>query len=281
MNQSQNTTVSPIVPVSSFTQDKAHSIRSSRFVPLQPSYYASVLNDYGYFVKSIHSGRARNEDRKAHQNVITTFQKETALTEVGDVFPRITLKQSHLYGADQAFFGIFRLWCKNGAAMRLSGSQSQRVRHTGDAKSQFEAAIAELVAQTDLVADLVKSMSSRDVTPTQVAEFTREVARIRLGESDSISNIQYQDLMRVHRSADAGQDAFTVFNVVQENIMRYGLRYVSSSLNEQGQTMTRNMTARPLGTARINGLTQDVETSRTVDTNVSIWDAAQKILMGA
>jgi hypothetical protein len=260
----------------SFTQDERHATKSAKFVPLQPSHYADVLNRYGYKLVSLKSGHARNPDRAAHQTTIATYQKETPMA-VGDVFARITLKIPHLYGAAEIFNAFLRLACLNGAAIRLSGTDRLKVRHTGDALSQFETGIAAVVSQTDAMNDSIREMMARNVTPAQVADFVRQSAILRLGQAENISSIQYGDLMRVRRSVDSNQDAFTVYNVVQENLMRFGLRYVSNSVDTQGNPMVRHMTARPILRQRGG----EIETVRSVDLNVSLWDAAQKILMGA
>lgn len=264
-------------PKTSFTQDQKHDSKSDRFITLQPSHYANILAQYGYNLVRLNEGRARKEENKNHQTTVAVYQKETALTEVGDVFPRIYLKIPHLYGAATGFSGLYRLWCKNGAATKLNQTETFKVRHTGDAQSQFENLVAGLVAETDALSDLVKTMSAKDVTPTQVADFAREVASLRLGQGENIVKIEFSDLLKVRRQADTGSDAFTIYNIVQENVMRYGIRYLSQSMDNQGRPVLRNMTARPV--ASIRG--QDRDSVRSIDLNVEIMEAAKKILLSA
>lgn len=268
-------------PVNSFTQDQKHVSKSDRFVPVRPEWGAEILNEYGYFLKSLHVGRARKEANALHQTTIATYQNETALA-VGDIFPRITLKIPHIYGAIEAFAAFLRLSCLNGNAYRLSDSGRTKVRHVGDALTQFETVVRALVANTEEMNDSIREMMAKNVTPAQVVEFTREVAKLRLGslpgETDSnIVSVQYDDLLKVRRATDAGQDAFTVYQVEQEAIMRHGLRYVTQSIDNAGRTNLKHMTARPITRNRQG----EIETVRSVDLNASIWDAAKKILMAA
>lgn len=268
-------------PVNSFTQDQKHVSKSDKFVPVRPEWGAEILNEYGYFLKSLHVGRARKTENAAHQTTIATYQNETALA-VGDIFPRITLKIPHIYGAIEAFAAFLRLSCLNGNAYRLSDSGRTKVRHVGDALTQFETVVRALVANTEEMNDSIREMMAKNVTPAQVVEFTREVAKLRLGslpgETDSnIVSVQYDDLLKVRRATDAGQDAFTVYQVEQEAIMRHGLRYVTQSIDNAGRTNLKHMTARPITRNRQG----EVETVRSVDLNASIWDAAKKILMAA
>jgi hypothetical protein len=269
-------------PVSktSFTQDTKHDSKSDKFKVIVPEYGQELLSDYGYKRVSLHTGRARKLENVNHQTTIATYQNETAL-KVGDIFPRITLKIPHIYGAVEAFAAFLRLACLNGNAYRLTDSGKTKIRHTGDAQSQFEATIKLLVDHTAEMNDSIRELQARNVTPDQVAEFTQEVARLRLGslpgdKDSNIVSVQYDDLLRVRRAADSGQDAFTVYQIEQENVLKYGLRYMTRSIDEvTGRTNLRQLVARPI-TRTAQG---EIETVRSVDMNVSIMELARKILL--
>ena len=265
-----------IVSKNSFTQDERHSSKSAKFVPIKPEFGAEILNEYGYFLKSLNVGRARKVENAQHQTTIATYQNETPQA-VGDIFARITLKIPHIYGAIVPFWGFLRLSCLNGNAMKLSHSKADRIAHTGDALSQFENTVRQMVAGVSEMNDTIREMSAREVTPSQVADFVRLVAAQRLGDNDKIVSVQYADLLQVRRATDSGRDAFTISQIVQEALMRHGLRYTVESQNEAtGLVTRRNLVARPLQRTRQG----DIETSRSVDMNVSLMDAAREILMG-
>ena len=282
---SQNSALNLVQPVSqnepvaknSFTQDERHETKSAKFVPIKPEWGAEILRDHGYFLKSLNVGRARKLENVAHQTTIATYQSETAL-KVGDIFPRITLKIPHIYGAIEAFSAFLRLSCLNGNAFRLNQSEKTKIKHLGDATSQFETVVKLLVSQTEAMNESIRAMQAKDVTPTQVADFVREVATLRLGTSESIKNVQFADLLKVRRATDSGRDAFTTYQVVQENLMRYGIRYQNETIDDQGRTNVRNMTARPIVRRTATG---ENETVKSVDLNASLYESALKILMGA
>lgn len=259
----------------SFTQDQRHESKSAKFVPIRPEFGAEILREHGYFLKSLNMGRARKLENAAHQTTIATYQNETPQA-VGDIFARITLKIPHIYGAIVPYWGFLRLSCLNGNALKLASTNVGRIPHTGDALSQFESTVKQMVGHVSELNDSIRSMMSRDVTPTQVAEFVREVATLRLGTSESIKNIRYEDLLKVRRATDSGRDAFTTYQVVQENLMRYGIRYQTESQDQHGITNVRQMVARPITRTRQG----DVETVRSVDLNASLYDSALQILMG-
>jgi Domain of unknown function (DUF932) len=267
---------SQVQNVNSFNQDQRHVSKSNKFVPVQPSFGAEILNEYGYFLKSLNVGQARKTENAAHQTTVATYQNETPQA-VGDIFARITLKIPHIYGAIVPYWGFLRLSCLNGNAFKLSHTNVGRISHTGDALNHFESTVRQMVAGVSEVNDSIREMMAREVNPTQVAEFVREVAQLRLGTNENIKTIQYQDLLKVRRATDSGRDAFTTYQVVQENLMRYGLRYTSETRDQHGRNNVRNMVARPI-TRTAQG---DIETVRSVDLNASLYDTALKILMAA
>lgn len=260
----------------SFTQDERHLSKSDKFVPVAPKWGAEILNEYGYFLKSLNVGRARKLENANHQTTIATYQNETPQA-VGDIFARITLKIPHIYGAIVPYWGFLRLSCLNGNALKLASAKVDRIPHTGDALSQFEKTVRTMVNSVAELNDSIREMQAREVNATQVAEFVREIAALRLPQNESIKNVQYSDLLTVRRSTDSGRDAFTTYQVVQENLMRYGLRYQTETIDQQGRTNVRQMVARPITRTRQG----EVETVRSVDLNASLYDSALKILMAA
>ena len=265
----------PVVK-NSFTQDERHESKSAKFVPVAPKWGAEILKEHGYFLKSLSMGRARKLENAAHQTTIATYQNETP-QRVGDIFARITLKIPHIYGAIVPYWGFLRLSCLNGNALKLASTNVGRIAHTGNSLSQFEATVLQMVAGVEQLNDSIREMQAREVTPTQVAEFVREIASLRLGQGENIKNVQFADLLKVRRNTDSGRDAFTTYQVVQENLMRYGIRYQTESQDANGITTVRNVVARPI-TRTAQG---EIETSRSVDLNASLYDSALKILMGA
>jgi hypothetical protein len=259
----------------SFNQDARHESKSEKFVPVRPEWGAEILNEYGYFLKSLSVGRAKKEENRNHQTTIATYQNETEL-QVGDIFPRITLKIPHIYGAIQAFAAFLRLSCKNGNAVRLGQERAPRIAHLGDALSKFETTVRGIVSYTEELNDSIREMKAREVTADQLVEFVKAAVDLRLGQNPNINSVQFQDLLTVRRQTDAGRDAFTNWQIVQEALMRYGFRYQVKTVSQDGIESVRNMLARPV--ASIRG--QDTESVRSVDLNADLRDAALRILMG-
>ena len=266
--------MSQFIPVStSFVQDKAHLTKTQKFVAIQPSQVEAALKPYGFNLVSLKTGRARLADRADHQTTIARYRSENEL-KINGLSMDLVFKIPHLYGAIEAFLGTYRQVCSNGLVVGQKFFECPRIRHVGNALNQLETLIPIIIAKHNELADSIREMQSRNVTPEALAIFVKEIAQLRLGQNEKIVSIQYNDLMRVRRDADNGQDVFSILNVVQENVMRYGLRYQTETTAQDGTKLIRNMNARPV-------TRNENESVKSVDLNASIWDAATRILMAA
>ena len=203
-------------------------------------------------------------------------------TEVHRVLAALDRGEECSYDADidgyvQAFLGTYRQVCSNGLVVGQKFFEAPRIRHTGDALDQIEGLVAGLVSKHDQLIEFIKELQSRDVSPQGLSEFLERAVALRLENSENVQNVQYSDLLTVRREADTNKDAYTIYNVVEENINRHGFRYQVKNTDENGIVNIRNMVARPLGYRR----GQDVETSRSVDYKSELTDIAYEFLKAA
>jgi Domain of unknown function (DUF932) len=261
----------------SFIQDQRHVTKSERFVAIQPLHIAEVLKDSGFSLVALKSGKAKSSDRASHQTTIARYRSDVEL-KINGLHMDLVFKVPHLYGALEAFLGTFRQVCSNGLVVGTKFFEGPRIRHSTSGLSQLNKLIPAMIAKHNELVEFIQVMQSKDVNPQAVAEFVRAAAKLRLKDVKNVSEVNFNDLMRVRRDADTGSDAFTVFNVVQENLMRYGMRYAIQTVNPETQAFeTRNMTTRPLLTTRAG----QGESIRSVDVNASLWDLASGILLAA
>lgn len=262
----------------SFVQDQRHLSKSEKFVAVQPSQIATVLNDHGFDLVHLKTGRAKLEDRQNHQTTIARYRSRDAFGVDGAFFD-LLFKVPHLYGAIEARLGFFRGVCANAwNSGRLV--ERAKIRHVGDTLQQIDTLIPFLVSQREAMVDQIRLMQSRNVTPDQLAYLAKEVAHLRLRDAlnnVTVENIQYNNLITPRRQEDTGSDLYSVINVLQENVMRFGLRYQTVSQDENGISNVRNLVARPVMRNRQG----EIESVRSMDLNGSIWELAQNLLKTA
>jgi hypothetical protein len=252
----------------SFVQDSRHATKSQRFVPVQPSQLALVLADHGFSLNHLKTGHARNPERADHQTTIARYVAHDSAdicSLLGDGSSLdLLVRAPHLTGAIELRLGFFRGVCANqwNAGKLLA---SVRVSHMGNCLETLNRAIPQLVAQRSELADAITRMSAQTVTPAQLAGLAQSVADIRMAGIDNVQRAHVSDLLRPRRAADARSDLFSVANVLQENALRFGMRY---ELAGAEAIRSRNMITRKV-----------IETSATaIEMTGNIWEAAAQLL---
>ena len=280
----------------SFVQDARHTTKSERFVAIQPSAIAEVLLDHGFSLASIKTGSARKPDRAHHQTTIARYRHSDALDIKGHSLD-VVVRAPHLYGALTLHLGLFRLVCTNqwvtgdawrafdaGLAAMTGGMGEQersklafeRIRHSSSGIEQLNAALPRMIEQGDALSHHVRMMQARDVTPREVADLAQQAAQARLHGVENVTRFESADLLRVHRGDDRQPTLWNAANIVQENLMRFGLRYQTrqaDTIDRRGRTQVnvRNQVTRSVNDA----------SDRAIDLNMTVWDAASALLVAA
>ena len=250
----------------SFIQNSKHLSKSDRFKVIQPSMIETVLNDHGFDLVHLKTGKSKNPDRQDFQTTVARYRSRQAF-EIDGLNMDLIFKVPHLYGKLVGVLGLFRGVCANQLNVGTH-FKTVKVGHIGDPMSQLDTLIPELVAQHNQLAETVRIMQAREVNANELIQLAKDVSLARLDGVDNIQRIEYQDLLKVRRQDDVKNDLFSVLNVLQENAIRYGLRYQTTSTNEIGVTQVRNMVARPV----------KIESVKAIDLNASIWDVASKLI---
>lgn len=259
--------MSQLINVStSFIQDQKHAVKSDRFQVIQPVRIAEVLNDHGFDLVHLKTGKSRSPERADFQTTVARYRSRDNFEIDGLNFDLI-FKVPHLYGALQGVLGLFRGVCANQINVGTH-FETIKVRHTGNPYEELNQLIPMLVSQRTKLIETVNSMSQRQLSPDELIQLARQVASIRLEGVENIQTVNVEDLLKVRRDADVKNDLFSALNVIQENVIRYGLRYQLTSTDEHGSTRTRNQLTRKV----------KEESVKAIDLNASIWDAATKML---
>lgn len=148
--------------------------------------------------------------------------------------------------------GIFRLICLNGA---ISGKSfgSIRIPHRGDVEGLVIDGATRIVEQFDLMSKYRHQMAEIPLDPYARLAFAQQALKLRYGEV--APPITAEGLLYVRREADNKPNLWTTFNVVQENLIKGGIRGVAAS-------------GRRMVTRGITGISQDVAINR------ELWDLA-------
>lgn len=118
--------------------------------------------------------------------------------------------------------GIFRLVCSNGLVIKTKDFGEMRQRHM-KTEEEIVMEIAAGFAKTATQAiNLQSRLAETNLNQVQIKEFAKQAARLRW---DKIAeDAEYEDLVKVTRPEDEGNDIWKVFNRIQEKMMNGGVK---------------------------------------------------------
>ncbi len=223
---------------------------SDRYKMVPTIEVVGMLAGEGFYPVRAAQSRTRIDGKGDFTKHLIRFRHADYLgVAVGAELPELVLTNSHDGTSAYRFMsGIFRLVCSNGLTVQSADFGSVSVRHTGG--SGFERHVLD--ATREVIADGPRTLRKIDawkgieLAPRQREAFAAAVHELRDG-----SAIDPGALLTPRRAGDRKPDLWTTANVVQENVMKGGLR---------GRAETgRRFTTRP-----IKSVGEDVRLNRAL-----------------
>jgi hypothetical protein len=249
LNNSQFLTESEI-------REKASSIFTAQGAPDTSEKYSHIptnriiqdMEALGWGVVDAKQERARKgEGFQKHLVVFRNIDLFIEGEDGDDVFPQILLTNSH-DGKNSFTFtaGLFRMVCENGLVISTQEFENMRIRHFGYDFEKLQQVITSMVEVLPLTVESMNRFKQTQLGQDQMLDFARRALEVRFGaEQTQNITIDYMDLIAPTREEDAGNDLWSVFNVVQEKLMHGMFNY---------QTGTKMRKAR-----KIKNFKQDIE----------------------
>ena len=233
-----------------FAEDKAERL-TDRYASLMTADLLPVLRDYGYHHVQAAQKRAR-KGKPEHTSHLLAFSRGSDIGTVNDVRSEVLLYNSHdgTTGV-KLMAGAYRFVCSNGI-VRGEGT-SVSIRHTHKAMQDFEDMLRRIVEGVPATMDTIEAMRQRQMSRDEAHAFARQAVELRWDilqgayVADDTTKGTYADTTTIRqalahqRAEDNCSDAWTVFNRVQENVLR-GNVFVKS-LTDKG---LRERKARPI-----------------------------------
>ena len=110
--------------------------------------------------------------------------------------------------------GAYRQVCANGLIAHTSFS-SEKVSHSEKGQYSLSEILTNLGIRTQGVMEEFNKLKERDLSPTEAMSLATQAANARFGNNHRIDVSQ---LLNVVREEDKGDDVWTVFNRIQENL---------------------------------------------------------------
>jgi hypothetical protein len=110
--------------------------------------------------------------------------------------------------------GAYRLVCSNGAVAHTSYSNA-KVPHSEKGQYDLQEILCDLGIRTQGVMEEFNKLKESELTPAEAISMATRAANIRFGKD---VNFDVSQLLNIVRDEDKGDDVWTVFNRIQENL---------------------------------------------------------------
>lgn len=235
---------------------------SDKYSFIPTSQVVSQMRDAGWAPVEAQAQRVRLEDRRGFQRHMVKFQRRDSLNQarVDDYTSEIALVNSHdRSSAYQLHAALYRYICSNGLMIADSTFQHVSIRHSGNEIIDVVSASLQMLDQIPQLNANVNGFRTRQLTQAEQTEFARQAIVLRWDDA-TLAPIGTEKVLRPRRTDDAGNDLWTIFNRVQENLIMGGQKDFSRR-DEKGALYHR--------TKAVTGLTENIRL------NKSLWQLAE------
>jgi hypothetical protein len=243
------------VAPSIFAEEK-HDSRSDRYSYIPTSDVLKKLKEEGFSPFMVAQARTRDDANRNHTKHMIRMRYADQIT--GKEAKEIILVNSHNGSSSyQMLAGMFRFVCANGL---VCGDLNHdiRVRHTGEILDNvIEGAFTVLDSFED-VSEQVEGMKAITLNDGEQAAFARAALTVKYDDPTKPAPFFAEKLLSPNRVEDRPNDLFTVFNRVQENLIRGGI---------MGRTANGNRST----TREVAGIDQNLKINR------SLWVLAEEM----
>ena len=227
-----------------------------------------MLADYGYSPVQAAQKRSRKASAEHSAHMLAFAKTDLASLNADDIRPEIILYNSHDGSSSvKLFAGAFRFICSNGI---VAGDGFQnRMYHNTSALSGFEDMLRNTVANLPAMMERINLLKSVQLSSASAYEMAKRSVATRWDTYDAQTKGVYAiektitDVLAINRNEDDHMDAFTVFNRIQESVIR-GKAFVKSLTEATPYGSIRK--ARPINSVKEN-----------IRINSELWNIAEEM----
>jgi len=238
----------------------AHESRSKRFMPIPTIEILRGLMKEGFAPVGARQSVSRTEGKANFTKHLIRLRRldDGNVYKVGDTVCEILLKNANDgTSAYELLAGLFRVCCLNSLVAQTGTIDAIKVRHSGDVQGKVIEGTYRVLAEAERALAAPQDWSSFTMGRDAKEVLAEAAHLLRFGDAGGAvtTPIKPEQLLVPRRQEDRADDLWTVWNVVQENSIKGGLRGVGR--DEAGRP--RRSTSRP-----INGIDQDIKLNKAL-----------------
>ena len=186
-----------------------------------------------------------------------------------EAYPRVIITNSHDgFHSFKFMIGLYRLICSNGLIIATEEFANVAIRHINYDFEELRRIVAQAIEATRKNVEVMNAMQETTLTAEQKADFATKAIAIRKGIKEDekmpiLSEDDVEDILSPVREEDKGDDLWSVYNVLQEKMMKGDFHFGKTKLGKSRK-------ARP-----ITGAAKDIEV------NQKLFETASSYLLAA
>ena len=202
--------------------EAAHPKMSPKYKTVQTNIIAKRFKDLGFVVDDVIQRKSRKGNREFAKHMVKLSHPTLLSSKHNDL--KLQLIVTNSFDGSSTFkmqLGFFRFVCSNGMIVGET-LDSFSHKHTGNIIDEIDESIDRIVAEANRLSDMIERMKSTTLSTAQIVSFEQAAMKIR---SDKIQKVDYT----VRREADYSTDLYTVYNRIQETLVRGGVETVNGN----------------------------------------------------
>ncbi|MGD9728596.1 MAG: DUF932 domain-containing protein [Nitrospiraceae bacterium] len=244
LSDDQIRTVAP-----SIFAETPHESRSQRYSYIPTAAVLAELRKEGFQPFMVCQTRVRHEDRRDFTKHMLRL-RHTSQTDGAEANEVILLNSHDGTSSYQMLAGMFRFVCQNGLVCGDTFADV-RVHHKGNVTDQVIEGAYEVLHGFERVEHSRDAMRVITLDDSEAEVFARSALTLKYDEPGKVLPITERQILKPCRLDDDASDLWSIFNRVQENLVKGGL----SSRAASG----RNQRTRP-----VHGIDQNVRLNRAL-----------------
>jgi len=244
LSDSQIRTIAP-----SIFAETPHDSRSQRYSYIPTAAVLAELRKEGFAPFMVCQTRVRHEDRRDFTKHMLRLRHASQIN--GAEANEIVLLNSHDGTSSyQMLAGMFRFVCQNGLVCGETFADV-RVPHKGNVTDQVIEGAYEVLQGFERVERSRNGMQAITLEDGEAEVFARSALMLKYDDSGKALPITESQVLRPRRFDDNGSDLWSIFNRVQENLVKGGLA-------------SRTANGRQRQTRPVQGIDQNVRLNRAL-----------------
>ena len=246
-----------------FTQTSSHKT-STQYSPISTEQIIEKLMSEGFYPTWATQTKSLCQESKAFAKHMLRFQRYDVMQNSQGLYPELVLINSHDgLSSYRLMAGLFRVVCGNGMIAGQSYNEI-RIKHQGDVVGNVIEGTYKVIETANKMLDVSDEMASIHLNDDEKIIFAEAAHSLKFSDTEGAMIVTPERLLQPRRYIDQkNNDLFTVFNVLQENLIKGGLR--SYRLNKYGYT-TRTKTR------EVKAIDQNIKLNR------ALWTLTEKMM---